>query len=96
MAVRIPREKTKRKMESTISLINIVFLMLIFFLVAGQLAPPADKEVDLVETPMRKACRRRTRSMPAPTAHWYSVASPPMRHPILLPIRCRRKVPKAS
>ena len=50
MAVRFPREKTKRKMESTISLINIVFLMLIFFLVAGQLAPPADKEVDLVET----------------------------------------------
>ncbi|CUA95826.1 ExbD/TolR family protein [Pannonibacter indicus] len=50
MAVRIPLEKTRRKMESTISLINIVFLMLIFFLVAGQLAPPADKQVDLVET----------------------------------------------
>lgn len=50
MAVRIPREKVKRQMESTISLINVVFLMLIFFLVAGQLAPPADKQVDLVET----------------------------------------------
>lgn len=37
-------------METTISLINIVFLMLIFFLVAGQLAPPADKQVELVET----------------------------------------------
>ncbi|ADZ70687.1 ExbD/TolR family protein [Polymorphum gilvum] len=37
-----------RKTETTISLINIVFLMLIFFLIAGQLAPPADPEVDLV------------------------------------------------
>lgn len=50
MAVRIPRENHKRQMESTISLINVVFLMLIFFLVAGQLAPPADKQVELVET----------------------------------------------
>ncbi|WP_296589780.1 biopolymer transporter ExbD [Roseibium sp.] len=32
-----------------ISLINIVFLMLIFFLVAGQLAPPQDPEVTLSE-----------------------------------------------
>ncbi|WP_209016071.1 biopolymer transporter ExbD [Roseibium sp. RKSG952] len=34
-------------METTISLINVVFLMLIFFLVAGQLSPPEDPEVTL-------------------------------------------------
>ncbi|MFV0243839.1 MAG: ExbD/TolR family protein [Qingshengfaniella sp.] len=31
--------------ENTIALINIVFLMLIFFLVAGQLAPPLDPDL---------------------------------------------------
>lgn len=36
--------------ESTIALINIVFLMLIFFMVAGTLAPPLDARVSLVET----------------------------------------------
>ncbi|MEP4031252.1 biopolymer transporter ExbD [Roseibium polysiphoniae] len=40
----------KRKSENTISLINIVFLMLIFFLIAGQLAPPLDKTVDLIDS----------------------------------------------
>ncbi|NVK34591.1 MAG: biopolymer transporter ExbD [Rhodobacteraceae bacterium] len=40
----------QRKSENTISLINIVFLMLIFFLIAGQLAPPMDKEVELIDT----------------------------------------------
>ncbi|HBT01217.1 MAG TPA: biopolymer transporter ExbD, partial [Citreicella sp.] len=34
------RQKTER--EPTIALINIVFLMLIFFLVAGTLAQPLD------------------------------------------------------
>lgn len=32
-----------------IALINIVFLMLVFFLVAASIAPPLDRGVDLVE-----------------------------------------------
>lgn len=34
--------------ESTIALINVVFLMLIFFLVAGQIAAPLDRDVQLI------------------------------------------------
>lgn len=34
--------------EPTIALINIVFLMLIFFLIAGTLAPPLDRDLSLV------------------------------------------------
>lgn len=37
-----------RKPEPTIALINVVFLMLIFFLIAGTLAPPIDRDVTLV------------------------------------------------
>jgi biopolymer transport protein ExbD len=45
------RRKTARQgREPTIALINIVFLMLIFFLVAGTLAAPLDKELKLVST----------------------------------------------
>ena len=40
----------RRKPEPTIALINIVFLMLIFFMVAGTLAPPLDPKLTLVET----------------------------------------------
>jgi biopolymer transport protein ExbD len=36
--------------EPTIALINIVFLMLIFFMIAGTLAPPLDDQVTLVST----------------------------------------------
>lgn len=39
-----------KKPEPTIALINIVFLMLIFFLIAGTLAPPLDKDLKLVRT----------------------------------------------
>ena len=39
-----------KKPEPTIALINIVFLMLIFFLIAGTLAPPLDKDLTLVRT----------------------------------------------
>ena len=35
--------------EPTIALINIVFLMLIFFMIAGTLAVPLDKDVTLIE-----------------------------------------------
>ena len=40
----------RRKPEPTIALINIVFLMLIFFMVAGTLAAPLDPDLKLVET----------------------------------------------
>ena len=40
----------RRKPEPTIALINIVFLMLIFFLVAGTLAQPLDSALQLVKT----------------------------------------------
>jgi biopolymer transport protein ExbD len=46
--MRLKREKQKR--EPTIALINIVFLMLIFFLVAGTLAQPLDDKLQLVNT----------------------------------------------
>lgn len=36
--------------EPTIALINIVFLMLIFFMAAATLAPPLDGDLKLVET----------------------------------------------
>lgn len=48
--MRLPRPQPARRRESTIALINVVFLMLIFFLIAGTLAPPLEPEVALVET----------------------------------------------
>ncbi|WP_298822001.1 biopolymer transporter ExbD [uncultured Roseibium sp.] len=48
--IRVRRNPPKRPLETTISLINIVFLMLIFFLVAGQLTPPQDPDVVLSDT----------------------------------------------
>jgi biopolymer transport protein ExbD len=44
------RQTRKRDREPTIALINIVFLMLIFFLVAGTLAAPIDPALTLVRT----------------------------------------------
>ena len=44
------RLKAKSDREPTTALINIVFLMLIFFLVAGTLAAPLDKDLHLVST----------------------------------------------
>ncbi len=38
----------RRRIEPTIALINVVFLMLVFFLVAGTLARPLDRELKLV------------------------------------------------
>lgn len=40
----------RKKAEPTIALINIVFLMLIFFLVSGTLAQPLDGDLELIET----------------------------------------------
>lgn len=42
--------RPRRTREPTIALINIVFLMLIFFLVAGTLARPLDRDLTLVRT----------------------------------------------
>jgi biopolymer transport protein ExbD len=46
--MRLPRPRQTRQRENTIALINIVFLMLIFFLIAGSLTPPLDNEVKLI------------------------------------------------
>ena len=46
MRPRAPEPKPKR--EPTIALINIVFLMLIFFLIAGTIAPSSEPDIDLV------------------------------------------------
>lgn len=45
-----PTSSPRAKPEPTIALINIVFLMLIFFIVAARIAPPLDGEVRLVST----------------------------------------------
>lgn len=41
---------SRAKSEPTIALINVVFLMLIFFMVAGTLAPKMDANLNLVNT----------------------------------------------
>ncbi|KGF69170.1 hypothetical protein LL06_12380 [Hoeflea sp. BAL378] len=46
--MRIAPARTSRKPENTVALINVVFLMLIFFLVAGTLAPAPDGDVDFI------------------------------------------------
>ena len=46
----IPAAPLRRRRDSTIPLINIVFLMLIFFLIAGTVAPPLDPDLNLVDT----------------------------------------------
>lgn len=44
------RRKRREKPEPTIALINVVFLMLVFFLVAGKIAQPLDRDLTLVRT----------------------------------------------
>lgn len=44
------RARPKSKREPTIALINIVFLMLVFFMVTGTLAQPMDAALNLVHT----------------------------------------------
>lgn len=46
--MRPARKTTKR--EPTIALINVVFLMLIFFLIAGTVAAPLSEDLTLVKT----------------------------------------------
>ncbi|MDX1742028.1 MAG: biopolymer transporter ExbD [Ruegeria sp.] len=42
--------RPRRKRDSTIALINVVFLMLVFFLIAGTVATPLDPDLNLVDT----------------------------------------------
>ena len=46
--IRYQRKQSKR--DPSIALINIVFLMLVFFLIAGTIAAPLDPGLQLVET----------------------------------------------
>ncbi|MBF9030054.1 biopolymer transporter ExbD [Rhodobacterales bacterium HKCCE3408] len=44
------RAPTRAFREPTIALINVVFLMLVFFMVAGTLSRPLDRDLRLVDT----------------------------------------------
>jgi biopolymer transport protein ExbD len=44
------KSSRRAQSEPTIALINIVFLMLIFFMIAGALAPTLDGEIKLIAT----------------------------------------------
>ncbi|MEP3633508.1 MAG: biopolymer transporter ExbD [Shimia thalassica] len=46
----ISQPPPRKKRDSTIPLINVVFLMLVFFLIAGTVAPPLDPDLKLVQT----------------------------------------------
>ncbi|MEM9277923.1 MAG: biopolymer transporter ExbD [Pseudomonadota bacterium] len=43
--IRIENTRTRKEKDSTIALINIVFLMLVFFLIAGTIVPPLDSQI---------------------------------------------------
>ena len=45
-------KKTGSRQNSTITLINIVFLLLIFYVVSSELTPPISNSIELVETDM--------------------------------------------
>ena len=49
---RLARPKPATAREPTIALINVVFLMLIFFMIAGTLAAPMERDLTLVQTDM--------------------------------------------
>lgn len=46
----IPQPPPRKQRDSTIPLINVVFLMLVFFLIAGTVAAPLDPDLSLVQT----------------------------------------------
>jgi biopolymer transport protein ExbD len=48
MAMALPPIPPRRPVEPMIALINVVFLMLVFFLVAATIAPSLDRGVELV------------------------------------------------
>ncbi|MBO6919208.1 MAG: biopolymer transporter ExbD [Rhizobiaceae bacterium] len=63
--MRLHRTYSNRHKENTIPLINVVFLMLVFFLIAGTIAPSNDKEISPVsaslerQTPLEEAISMR-------------------------------------
>ena len=48
--MKLPRLKPRRRQDPTIALINIVFLLLVFFLVAGTMAPPLSSRAKLAQS----------------------------------------------
>lgn len=44
------KARLRNRSEPTIALINVVFLMLVFFMVAGTIATPIDPDLTLVDT----------------------------------------------
>ena len=50
MKTSLRKSQTSSRREPTIALINIVFLMLIFFLIAGTLTAPLQGDLKLVDT----------------------------------------------
>ena len=44
------RKSQRMRTEPTIALINVVFLMLIFFMVSGTLSQPLDPDLSLIDT----------------------------------------------
>ena len=46
----LTKSPRRTQSEPTIALINIVFLMLVFFMIAGALAPTLDDEISLIDT----------------------------------------------
>lgn len=46
----LSKPSRRAQSEPTIALINIVFLMLVFFMIAGALAPTLDDEISLIDT----------------------------------------------
>ncbi|MCC0076506.1 MAG: biopolymer transporter ExbD [Rhodobacter sp.] len=49
--MRRPATAPRRRAEPTIGLINVVFLMLIFFLIAGTIGPAPDPSIQLLHSP---------------------------------------------
>lgn len=52
--MKLKRNRRISEKESTIPLINVVFLMLIFFLIAGTIAPVTDVVIDPILTSIEK------------------------------------------
>ncbi len=52
MKTRILTPPKRRPLEPNIGLINVVFLLILFFLIAGRIAPSLSKNVELIEISM--------------------------------------------
>ncbi|WP_299470971.1 biopolymer transporter ExbD [uncultured Roseibium sp.] len=48
--IHVPKPLTERKADSSLALINVVFLLLLFLLVSGTLRPPLPEEFEWAET----------------------------------------------